>query len=135
MAQDHPGRWARDGPSLHRVRWWRPRTTRAKVGFAAVAAVSVTGLALALVAGLAGGPAKPAWIMTAGNVQSLSQQDARTAALFFNTPASYGAGASLVQTPVQARYATTRPGLHLLRPVQLRHPQRRYPLPLQLGHV
>ena len=96
MAQDHPGRWARDGPSLHRVRWWRPRTTRAKAG-----------LALALVAGLAGGPAKPVWIMTAGNVQSLSQQDARTAAHFFNTPASYGAGASLVQTPVQARYATT----------------------------
>ena len=26
---------------------------------------------------------------------------------FFNTPASYGAGASLVKTPVQARYATT----------------------------
>jgi hypothetical protein len=107
MAQDHPGRWARDGPSLHHVRWWRPRTTRAKAGLAAVAAVGATGLALALVAGLAGGPAKPVWIMTAGNVQSLSQQDARTAAHFFNTPASYGAGASLVQTPVQARYATT----------------------------
>ena len=107
MAQDHPGRWARDGPSLRRVRWWRPRTTRAKAGIAAVAAASATGLALALVAGPAGGPAKPVWIMTAGNVQSLSQQDARTAAHFFNTPAAYGAGASLVKTPVQARYATT----------------------------
>jgi hypothetical protein len=107
MVQDHPRRWARDGPSLHRVRWWRPRTTRAKAGIAAIAAVSVTGLALALVARLAGGPAKPVWIMTAGNVQSLSQQDARTAAHFFNTPTAYGAGASLVQTPVQARYATT----------------------------
>jgi hypothetical protein len=107
MAQDHPGRWTRDNPSLHRVRWWRPRTTRAKAGLAVVAAVSAAGLALALVAGLSGGPAKPVWIMTAGNVQSLSQQDARTAAHFFNTRASYGAGASLVQTPVQARYATT----------------------------
>jgi hypothetical protein len=107
MVQDHSGRWARDGPSLHRVRWWRPRTTRAKVGLAAVAAVSATGLALALVAGLAGGPAKPVWIMTAGNVRSMSQQDAGTAAHFFNTSTAYGAGASLVKTPVQRRYATT----------------------------
>jgi hypothetical protein len=107
MVQDHPRRWARDGPSLHRVRWWRPRTTRAKVGFAAIAAVSVTGLALALVARLAGGPAKPVWIMTAGNVQSLSAVDAGTTSYFFNTPTAYGAGASLVKTPVQARYATT----------------------------
>jgi hypothetical protein len=104
MVQDH---WARDGPSLHRVRWWRPRTTRARLCLAAVAAISATGLALALVAGLAGGPARPVWIMTAGNVQSMSRQDASTAAHFFNTAASYGAGASLVKTPVQARYVTT----------------------------
>jgi hypothetical protein len=107
MAQDGPGRWARDGLSLHRILWWRPRTTRAKAGLAAVAAVAATGLALALIAGLAGGHPKPVWIMTAGNVQSLSHRDAATAAHFFNNPASYGAGASLVKTPVQARYATT----------------------------
>ena len=35
----------------------------------AVAALGATGLALALVVGLAGAPAKPAWSMTAGNVQ------------------------------------------------------------------
>ena len=61
---------------------------------------------LALFVGLTG-PPRPAWIMTAGNVQSLSRQDASTAAHFFNTPAAYGAGASLVKTPVQARYDTT----------------------------
>ena len=107
MVQDSPARWARDGPGLHRILRWRPRTTRAKAGLAAVAAVAATGLVLALIAGLAGGHPKPVWIMTAGNVQSLSHQDASTAAHFFNTPASYGAGASLVKTPVQARYATT----------------------------
>ena len=33
--------------------------------------------------------------------------DAGTTSYFFNTPTAYGAGASLVKTPVQARYATT----------------------------
>ena len=105
-AHDHSGGWAGVGPGLHRVRCWRPRTTRAKAGLAA-AALSATGLALALVASLTGGATKPVWIMTAGNVQSMSAVDAGTAAHFFNTPVSYGAGASLVKTPVQARYATT----------------------------
>jgi hypothetical protein len=45
--------------------------------------------------------------MTASNVQSLSQTDSATASHFFNTASSYGAGASLVKTPVQAGYATT----------------------------
>ena len=45
--------------------------------------------------------------MTAGNIQSLSAADAGTTSYFFNTPAAYGAGASLVKTPVQAHYATT----------------------------
>ena len=45
--------------------------------------------------------------MTAGNVQSLSGVDASTTSYFFNTAAAYGAGASLVKTPVQAQYATT----------------------------
>src|SRR5580704_1745054 len=104
MTHDHPGRWARDGPRPRRVRWWRPRTARAKVG---VAAVVVAGAALALAVALGGSPAKPVWIMTAGNVQSMSLQDASMAAHFFDTSTSYGAGASLVKTPVQARYDTT----------------------------
>jgi hypothetical protein len=91
----------------HRVRGWRPRTTRAKAGLAAVAAVGATGLALALVAGPAGASTKPAWAMTAGNVQSLSAVDASTASYFFNTATAYGSGASLVKTPIQAHYATT----------------------------
>jgi hypothetical protein len=107
IAPDSPGSTARNGPGRDRVRGWRPRTTRAKAGIAAVAAVGATGLALALVAGPAGAAAKPVWIMTAGNVQSLSAVDAGTTSYFFNTPTAYGAGASLVKTPVQARYATT----------------------------
>jgi hypothetical protein len=91
----------------HRVRGWRPRTTRAKAGIAAVAAVGATGLALALVAGPAGASTKPVWSMTAGNIQALSGVDASTTSYFFNTSAAYGAGASLVKTPVQAHYATT----------------------------
>jgi hypothetical protein len=91
----------------HRVRGWRPRTTRAKAGLAAVAAVGATGLALALVAGPAGASTKPVWAMTAGNVQSLSAVDSSAASYFFNTAAAYGSGASLVKTPVQAHYATT----------------------------
>ena len=86
---------------------WRPRTTRAKAGLAAVAAVGATALALALVAGPAGASTKPVWAMTAGNVQSLSGVDSSTASYFFNTAAAYGSGASLVKTPVQAHYATT----------------------------
>jgi hypothetical protein len=103
IAQDHPGGAARDGPGRHRVRGWRPRTTRAKAGLAAVAAVGATGLA----AGPAGASTKPVWSMTAGNVQSMSAVDAGTTSYFFNTSRSYGAGASLVKTPVQRRYATT----------------------------
>jgi hypothetical protein len=90
-----------------RVRRWHPRTIRAKAGIAALATLSATAVALGLVAGPSGAAAKPAWIMTAGNVQSLSLTDSSTAAYFFNTPTAYGAGASLVKTPVQARYATT----------------------------
>src|ERR1700729_4591741 len=91
----------------HRLRGWRPRTTRAKAGLAAVAAVGATGLALALVAGPAGASTKPAWSMTAGNVQSLSAVDSGTASYFFNTATASGAGGSLGKPPVQAHYATT----------------------------
>ena len=78
-----------------------------KAGIAALASVSAASVALAMAAGPAGATTKPAWTMTAGNVQSLSQQDPTVASHFFNTPGSFGAGASLVRTPVQAGYATT----------------------------
>jgi hypothetical protein len=107
IAQDRSGGAARDGPARHRVRGWRPRATRAKAGLAGVAAVGATGLAVALAAGPAGAATKPVWSMTAGNVQSLSAADPSTASYFFNTSTAYGAGASLVKTPVQRRYATT----------------------------
>ncbi len=105
IAQAPSGHRARDGPGRHRVRGRRPRMT--KVSIAAGAAVAATGLALAMVAGPAGAGTKPAWGMTAGNVQRLSQADPAAASHFFNTPAAYGNGASLVRTPVQAGYATT----------------------------
>ena len=107
IVQDRAGGAAGDGPGRHRVRVWRPRTSRAKAGLAAVAAVGATGLAVALAAGPAGAATKPVWSMTAGNVQSMSAMDAGTTSYFFNTSRAYGAGASLVKTPVQRRYATT----------------------------
>ena len=105
-AQDRAGETSAPTPR-QRLRGWRPRTARAKAGLAAVAVIGATGLALALIAGPAGASGKPAWIMTAGNVQSMSQADPAVTSYFFNTSAAYGAGASLVKTPVQARYATT----------------------------
>ena len=87
----------------------RLRKTRASVGAAAVAvmaAAGVIGLVLSST-GPAGAATKPAWAMTAGNVQRMSLQDKATTSYFFDTPASYGIGGSLVKTPVQARYDTT----------------------------
>jgi len=91
----------------HRARGWRPRTTRAKAGIAAVAAVGATALGLALAVGPAGASTKPVWAMTTSNVQTLSGVDASTASYFFNKSTAYGNGASLVRTPVQSGYATT----------------------------
>jgi hypothetical protein len=103
-----PGSGGASAPAgRHRVLGWRPRTARAKAGLAVVAAAGATGLALALVAGPAGATTKPVWSTTAANVQALSAVDASTTSHFFNTPAAYGSGASLVKTPVQAGYATT----------------------------
>jgi hypothetical protein len=76
----------------------------AALGAAAIAGGTALGI---LSAGAASAATKPAWFMTAGNIQSLSQLDSATAAHFFNTPSSYGAGASLIKTPVQYGYATT----------------------------
>jgi hypothetical protein len=80
----------------------------AKLTAAAAGAAIATGAVLSMLSGgVANAATKPAWFMTAGNIQSLSQADSATASHFFNTPTAYGAGASLVQTPVQAGYATT----------------------------
>ncbi len=96
-----------NAPSHHSGRsGWRSRRSLAIIAVAGGAAV-VAGVALSLSGGVAFAATKPAWIMTASNVQSLSQVDPATASHFFNTPSAYGVGASLVQTPVQARYATT----------------------------
>jgi hypothetical protein len=91
-----------------------PHTSRrrsgllAKLTAAAAGAAIAGGAALSLLSGgVASAATKPAWFMTAGNIQSLSQADSATTAHFFNTPSAYGAGASLVRTPVQAGYATT----------------------------
>jgi hypothetical protein len=79
-----------------------------KIAAAAAAAAVAGGAALGILSGAAASAAtKPAWFMTAGNIQSLSQADSATASHFFNTATAYGAGASLVKTPVQAGYATT----------------------------
>ena len=107
IAQSRSGREERDGRGRHGVRGWRPRTLVARISIAAGATAGATVVALALVAGPSGAATKPVWSMTAGNVQQLSQTDPGTASHFFNTPASYGVGASLVHTPVQAGYATT----------------------------
>ena len=90
---------------LSRVRGWPPLV---KIAAGAAGAAIVAGATLALLSGGAAFAAtKPAWFMTASNVQSLSQTDSATAKHFFNTPTAFGAGASLVKTPVQAGYATT----------------------------
>jgi hypothetical protein len=87
------------------VRNWRPL---AKLTAVAAGAAIAGGAALSMLpGGVASAATKPAWFMTASNVQSLSQTDSATAAHFFNTSTAYGAGASLIKTPVQAGYATT----------------------------
>ena len=105
-ARPHSGE-ANAPAARRRSRGRQLRTIQARVAVAAVATVSAASMALTMIAGPAGAATKPAWIMTAGNVQSMSGQDAGTTSHFFNTPAAYGAGASLVKTPVQAGYATT----------------------------
>ena len=105
-SRDQPVGRADGGTGLYRPPGWRPRTARAKLGLAAVAAVGATGLVLALTES-PGIPPKLAWSMAAGNVQALSQEAPEIAAHFFNTSKSYDAGGSLVSSPVQARYATT----------------------------
>ncbi len=91
--------------ALSRIHSWRPLAKATAVGAAATVAGGAT-LSM-LSGGVASAATKPAWFMTAANVQSLSGMDSATASHFFNTATAYGAGASLVKTPVQAGYATT----------------------------
>lgn len=90
-----------------RIRGRQLRTIQAKVAVAVLATVSAASMALTLTAGPAGAATKPVWVMTAGNVRSVSQQSPGTASHFFNTPAAYGVGGGLLRSPVQAGYATT----------------------------
>ncbi len=91
----------------------RTRRTRSRLtglGMAAgtvIAAAGLTSTALFAGAAPAGAATSSSWAMTAGNVQRMSGLSSATTAHFFDTPASYGNGASLVKSPVQARYATT----------------------------
>ena len=105
-ARPHSGE-ANAPSARRRIRGRHLRTIQAKVAVAVLATVGAASVALALVAGPAGAAAKPAWVMTAGNIQSMSGLDPGTTSHFFNTSTAYGAGASLIKTPVQARYATT----------------------------
>ena len=98
----------RTASSARRTRRTRGRLT--KLGMAAgtvIAAAGLTSTALLSGAAPAGAATSPSWAMTAGNIQQMSKLDSPTTAHFFNTPAAYGNGASLVKTPVQAGYATT----------------------------
>jgi len=80
------------------------------IAVAAAVAVIAGGTAAGLVlssSGQAHAASHPAWAMTAGNIQLMSKQDAAVTSHFFNVTTSYGAGASLVRTPIQAGYKTT----------------------------
>ena len=94
------------------MRGWPP-LAKIAAGVAGAAIVADSTLAL-LSGGAAFAATKPAWFMTASNVQSLSQTDSATAAHFFNTSTAYGAGASLVKTPVPGRRCH-HPGAELHR--------------------
>ena len=76
--------------ALSRIRGWRPLAKVTAVGAAAAVAGGVT-LSL-LSGGVASAATRPAWFMTAANVQSLSGVDSATAAHFFNTSTAYGPG-------------------------------------------
>lgn len=81
--------------------------SRARLAVAAGLAIAgMTGLALASI-GQASAATSTQWAAMAGNIQQLSQQDPATTSHLYNTPTAFGAGASLVQTPVQKGYATT----------------------------
>jgi hypothetical protein len=85
----------------------RPFRIAASAATAAMVMGGVLGGVLAAPAAQAGAASRLSWVMTAGNIQLMNQNDSSTSSYFFNTPASYGTGASLVKSPVQSGYATT----------------------------
>src|SRR5882724_4841934 len=109
-SREHGGPGSETSTGRH-PRWWRTHT-RALVKGGIAAAIIATG-ALIITPLVTSGThasaatAKPNWIMTAGNVQRMSLLDNPTTSYFFNKAAAFGAGASLVKTPIQAGYATT----------------------------
>jgi len=86
-----------------------PAHPRYRVSVAAAAALVTAGMAGVAWAGTGqvSAATRPQWAMMAGNIQQLSRRDPATTAHFFNTPSAFGAGASLVRTPVQRGYAAT----------------------------
>jgi hypothetical protein len=104
-SQDQSGSGA-EARTGHRHIGGRSRIIYVAVALAVIVGGTAVGLALSS-SGNAHAASHPAWVMTAGNIQQMSQQNAPVTAHFFNVPASYGVGASLVKTPVQAGYATT----------------------------
>lgn len=102
---DQPGTGA-EAPTGHRHISGRTRAISIAAALAVIAGGTAAGLVLSS-SGKAHAASHPAWAMTAGNIQSMSQQNAAVTSHFFNVATSYGAGASLVKTPVQAGYATT----------------------------
>jgi hypothetical protein len=102
---DQPGQRA-GTPTGRRHFSGRSRAIAVAAAGAVIAAGTAVGLVLSS-SGQAHAASHPAWAMTAGNIQQMSKQNASVTSHFFNVPTSYGAGASLVKTPVQAGYKTT----------------------------
>jgi hypothetical protein len=109
-ARDHP-RPAGGTPGsrgvAERLSFRKPARFLGGAVAAVMAVASVAGGLLAGSAGPAGAATTIGWVMGAGNVQRLDQRDHATASHFLNTPGSYAAGGSLVQSPVLAGYAAT----------------------------
>lgn len=89
------------------ARGWRSRRTLVAVTAAgALAAGAVVGSVLAS-GGVASAATRTGWIVAAGTLNAENTQDPATANHLLNTPTAYGAGASLVRSPIQPGYATT----------------------------
>jgi hypothetical protein len=88
------------------TRPWRVRS-RLLAAAAGAAVIASTILGAALTAAPASAASKLGWIMGAGNVHRLGAEDPAIASHFIDTPATFGAGASLVRDPIQPGYRTT----------------------------
>jgi len=109
-SEEHVGPVSETGTGRHPP-WWRKHRRALAKGGVAAGIIAVGALRIAPLVSSSGNPAsagvKPVWMMTAGNIQQMSQQDGPTTSYFFHTAAAKGAGSSLVKTPIQAGYATT----------------------------